>query len=559
DYKDDDAMGTKLEDSPPCRNWSSASELNETQEPFLNPTDYDDEEFLRYLWREYLHPKEYEWVLIAGYIIVFVVALIGNVLVCVAVWKNHHMRTVTNYFIVNLSLADVLVTITCLPATLVVDITETWFFGQSLCKVIPYLQTVSVSVSVLTLSCIALDRWYAICHPLMFKSTAKRARNSIVIIWIVSCIIMIPQAIVMECSTVFPGLANKTTLFTVCDERWGGEIYPKMYHICFFLVTYMAPLCLMVLAYLQIFRKLWCRQGIDCSFWNESYLTGSRDERKKSLLSKFGMDEGVTFMFIGRFDRGQKGVDVLLKAIEILSSKKEFQEMRFIIIGKGDPELEGWARSLEEKHGNVKVITEMLSREFVRELYGSVDFVIIPSYFEPFGLVALEAMCLGAIPIASAVGGLRDIITNETGILVKAGDPGELANAILKALELSRSDLSKFRENCKKRAMSFSKQIRARRKTARMLMVVLLVFAICYLPISILNVLKRVFGMFAHTEDRETVYAWFTFSHWLVYANSAANPIIYNFLSGKFREEFKAAFSCCCLGVHHHHHHHHHH
>lgn len=61
---------------------------------------------------------------------------------CVAVWKNHHMRTVTNYFIVNLSLADVLVTITCLPATLVVDITETWFFGQSLCKVIPYLQVI---------------------------------------------------------------------------------------------------------------------------------------------------------------------------------------------------------------------------------------------------------------------------------------------------------------------------------------------------------------------------------------------------------------------------------
>lgn len=81
----------------------------------------------------------------------------------------------------------------------------------------------SVSVSVLTLSCIALDRWYAICHPLMFKSTAKRARNSIVIIWIVSCVIMIPQAIVMECSTMLPGLANKTALFTVCDERWGGK------------------------------------------------------------------------------------------------------------------------------------------------------------------------------------------------------------------------------------------------------------------------------------------------------------------------------------------------
>ncbi|XP_054848855.1 orexin receptor type 2 [Eublepharis macularius] len=389
---------TQREDAfPSCRNWSFNKELNDTREPFGNPSaDYDEEEFLRYLWKEYLHPKEYEWVLIVGYIIVFLVALIGNILVCVAVWKNHHMRTVTNYFIVNLSLADVLVTITCLPATLVVDITETWFLGNSLCKVIPYLQTVSVSVSVLTLSCIALDRWYAICHPLMFKSTAKRARKSIIIIWIVSCIIMIPQAIVMESSSVLPGLANKTILFTVCDEHWGAEVYPKLYHTCFFLITYMAPLCLMVLAYLQIFHKLWCRQIPG---------TSATVQRKWKPLQSSAQTRGLR-----------------------------------------------------------------------------------PSAKLRISAVAAEI-----------------------------------------------------------------KQIQARRKTARMLMVVLLVFALCYLPISILNVLKRVFGMFNNADDRETVYAWFTFSHWLVYANSAANPIIYNFLSGKFREEFKAAFSCCCgFGISHH-------
>ncbi|XP_030051472.1 orexin receptor type 2-like [Microcaecilia unicolor] len=387
---------TRVDGSPLFRNWSSVPELNVTHDPFLYPSsDYEDE-FLQYLWREYLHPKEYEWVLIAGYIIVFVVALIGNILVCVAVWKNHHMRTVTNYFIVNLSFADILVTITCLPATLVVDITETWFFGKTLCKVIPYLQTVSVSVSVLTLSCIALDRWYAICHPLMFKSTAKRARNSIIIIWIVSCVIMIPQAIVMECSSVFPELANRTILFTVCDEHWGDQMYPKVYHTCFFLITYMAPLCLMMLAYLQIFQKLWCRQIPG---------TSSVVQRKWKPLQCSTQHRGP--------------------------SQQSFK------------------------------------------------------------------------PKINAV-----------------------------AAEI--------------------KQIRGRRKTARMLMVVLFVFALCYLPISILNILKRVFGMFNHTNDREMVYAWFTFSHWLVYANSAANPIIYNFLSGKFREEFKAAFTCCCLGVQHH-------
>ncbi|XP_071265244.1 orexin receptor type 2 [Salvelinus alpinus] len=351
----------------------------------------DDDELLKYIWREYLHPKQYEWVLIVGYILVFFVSLLGNTLVCFAVWKNHHMRTVTNCFIVNLSFADVLVTITCLPASLVVDITETWFFGNTLCKILPYLQTISVSVSVLTLSCIALDRWYAICHPLMFKSTARRARKSILLIWGVSCVIMIPQAIVMECSSLLPELTNKTSLFTVCEERWGADVYPKVYHTCFFIVTYFAPLCLMVLAYIQICHKLWCQQIPG---------TSSVLQRKRTSL------QGSTYP-----------------------------------PGPGE---------------SARVRTSTVSAEI--------------------------------------------------------------------------------------------KQVRARRKTARMLMVVLFVFALCYLPISVLNIMKRVFGTFKYTNSRETVYAWFTFSHWLIYANSAANPIIYNFLSGKFRAEFKAAFSCRSFG-----------
>lgn len=84
-------------------------------------------------------------------------------------------------------------------------------------------QAVSVSVAVLTLSFIALDRWYAICHPLLFKSTARRARGSILGIWAVSLAVMVPQAAVMECSSVLPELANRTWLFSVCDERWAGK------------------------------------------------------------------------------------------------------------------------------------------------------------------------------------------------------------------------------------------------------------------------------------------------------------------------------------------------
>uniref|UniRef100_UPI0040535BBE GPR3 n=1 Tax=Homo sapiens TaxID=9606 RepID=UPI0040535BBE len=396
------------------------------------------------------------------------------------------------------------------------------------------------TASIGSLLAITVDRYLSLYNALTYYSetTVTRTYVMLALVWGGALGLGLLPVLAWNC---LDGL-------TTC-----GVVYPlSKNHLVVLAIAFFMVFGIMLQLYAQICRIV-C--GIDCSFWNESYLTGSRDERKKSLLSKFGMDEGVTFMFIGRFDRGQKGVDVLLKAIEILSSKKEFQEMRFIIIGKGDPELEGWARSLEEKHGNVKVITEMLSREFVRELYGSVDFVIIPSYFEPFGLVALEAMCLGAIPIASAVGGLRDIITNETGILVKAGDPGELANAILKALELSRSDLSKFRENCKKRAMSFS------RKGIATLAVVLGAFAACWLPFTVYCLLGD-----AHSPPLYTYLTLLPATY-----NSMINPIIYAFRNQDVQKVLWAVCCCCSSSkipfrsrspsdvLEHHHHHHHHH
>jgi ADP-glucose type glycogen/starch synthase len=203
--------------------------------------------------------------------------------------------------------------------------------------------------------------------------------------------------------------------------------------------------------------------GIDCSFWNEELLENAdlpRSERRRAILRRFGLEDGRTFMFIGRFDKAQKGVDTLLRAIEILSSDPAFWDMRFLIIGKGDPELEAWARAVEGRFPrNVKVVNEVLPREFVRELYGAVDFVLIPSHFEPFGLVQLEAMCLGAIPIASAVGGLRDTIIDlkddpekATGILVPPGDAFALAKAIITAKELDDEILNRMRENGKRRA-----------------------------------------------------------------------------------------------------------
>ncbi|KAI8489235.1 Orexin receptor type 2 [Branchiostoma belcheri] len=373
------------------------------------PPDYDFESYLL----DYLYPKHYEWALIVGYILVFLLALIGNGLVCFVVARNSHMRTVTNYFIANLSAGDLLVTIICLPPTLVVDIMETWFFGETMCKIIPYLQMVSVSVSVLTLCAIAVERWYAIVHPLKFKSTNARARTIICLIWVVSLSIMAPLVPMYKTSRFYP--EHKTDLMTVCDEHWPDPIYGKIYHAAIVMVLFGIPIVLMMVSYCMIVWKLWSDQvpGISSSTSLRAPSRSSDSQRIKTPVSRSTSDNIV------------------------LSTSSS----------------------------------------------AAATVVTASSSFH------------------SGTGSIADKTAENT--------------------------------------------VQSRRKVARMLVAVVVVFAICYIPLMILTFLKRVYGFFDVTNNRQGVYAAFMVSHWLLYLNSAINPLIYNFMSEKFRSEFKASLPCC--------------
>lgn len=111
---------------------------NDDDDDDVNDTISDDD-YLDQI-RDFIFPKTWAWVLIFFHSIVFVIGLVGNTLVCVAVYRNHTMRTVTNYFIVNLAVADFLVILFCLPPSVIWDVTMTWFFGIAMCKIVLYLQ-----------------------------------------------------------------------------------------------------------------------------------------------------------------------------------------------------------------------------------------------------------------------------------------------------------------------------------------------------------------------------------------------------------------------------------
>ncbi|MDD3598896.1 MAG: glycosyltransferase, partial [Firmicutes bacterium] len=184
----------------------------------------------------------------------------------------------------------------------------------------------------------------------------------------------------------------------------------------------------------------------------------SRQERRAALLKENGMEDGTLYFYVGRFDMEQKGVDHMFEATrmildgEIPGGERLIPSLRIIVLGSGDPVLEKLARDMEKKYPrNVKAIIGYLGRETTREYYGASDFCLIPSNFEPFGLVQLEAMCMGSIPIGTRVGGINDTVLDidtarekATGKLVRPRKPRELAEAMVRMGLLQIDDPEKI-------------------------------------------------------------------------------------------------------------------
>ncbi len=134
---------------------------------------------------------------------------------------------------------------------------------------------------------------------------------------------------------------------------------------------------------------------------------------------------GPVVLFAGRLEF-EKGVQTVLEALPLID--RVVDGVRFVVAGAGRhrAELEDRARALGVER---RVRFEgFVGEERLRELYRSADLVIVPSLYEPFGLVALETMACGTPVIAADTGGLKEIVDHEiTGLRFRPGDARSLA------------------------------------------------------------------------------------------------------------------------------------
>ncbi len=83
-------------------------------------------------------------IVIIFYSIIFIISLSGNSLVCYVIFSTRQMRTVTNLYIVNLTISDMMITLIYIPFNIMRFLLDDWPFGQLLCKCVPFIQTASV-------------------------------------------------------------------------------------------------------------------------------------------------------------------------------------------------------------------------------------------------------------------------------------------------------------------------------------------------------------------------------------------------------------------------------
>ena len=177
------------------------------------------------------------------YGIIFLVSAVGNSLVCTVILRRKKMKTVTNYFILNLAIADLTLTCICIPFDIPVqEMDNKWPYGALLCRVIYPLQTLALFASIYTLTAVSLARYWAINHPLRQQLTIKKAKLIICGIWIASLISVTPYMSVLK-------MNNESGR---CDENWPSVSARKTYTACLFVFEYLFPLTVIAGAYVSI-------------------------------------------------------------------------------------------------------------------------------------------------------------------------------------------------------------------------------------------------------------------------------------------------------------------
>ncbi|XP_028273623.1 tachykinin receptor 1b isoform X1 [Parambassis ranga] len=256
-------------------------------EPLCNGTDRDAangtncsdsgfNQFVQPVWQITL------WAV--AYCSIVAVSVVGNVVVIWIILAHKRMRTVTNYFLVNLAFAEAAMSAFNTVINFAYAVHNEWYFGLVYCRFHNFFPIAAIFASICSMTAIALDRYMAIIHPLQQRLSSTQTRVVIAVIWILALLLAFPQYH-YSATDLLPGR-------TVCYIDWpeySTVDFKKIYYVCVTLLIYFLPLCIMGWAYTTVGVTLWASEipGDSSEHYKEQLIA----KRKISLPAAGGEDD----------------------------------------------------------------------------------------------------------------------------------------------------------------------------------------------------------------------------------------------------------------------------
>ncbi|XP_078535029.1 trace amine-associated receptor 1-like [Lissotriton helveticus] len=179
--------------------------------------------------------------------LLILITLSGNVLMVISIAYFKQLRSSTNCFLLSLAVVDFLVGVMVMPYSMIRTIEGCWYFGTIFCWFHSSLDVMFCAASILHLSCIAFDRYYAVCNPLLYiyKMSAQRITALIVACWIVPLLISLGP-ILLGLHTIGIESAQPDSMCAISLN--------KVYVVCSSLILFYLPMILMLAAYWKIYK-----------------------------------------------------------------------------------------------------------------------------------------------------------------------------------------------------------------------------------------------------------------------------------------------------------------
>nr|WHQ35472.1 red NE sensor nLightR [synthetic construct] len=517
---------------------------------------------------------------ILGGLILF--GVLGNILVILSVACHRHLHSVTHYYIVNLAVADLLLTSTVLPFSAIFEILGYWAFGRVFCNIWAAVDVLCCTASIMGLCLISIDRYWAISSPERYerKMTPKAAFIALLCVWALSLVISI--------GPLFGWRQPAPEDETICqiNEEPGYVLFSA-------LGSFYVPLTIILVMYCRVYRiaqkqlssfhvseRMYPEDGalkseikkglrlkdgghyaaevkttykakkpvqlpgayivdikLDIVSHNEDYTIVEQCERAEGRHSTGGMDE---------LYKGGTGGSLVSKGEEDnMAIIKEF--MRFKVHMEGsvnghefEIEGEGEGRPYEAfqtaklkvtKGGPLPFAWDILSPQF---MYGSKAYIKhpadIPDYFK-----------------LSFPEGFRweRVMNFEDGGIIHVNQDSSLQDGVfIYKVKLRGTNFPPDGPVMQKKTMGWEARkddLKRETKVLKTLGIVVGCFVLCWLPFFLVMPIGSFFPDF---RPSETV---FKIAFWLGYLNSCINPIIYPCSSQEFKKAFQNVLRIQCL------------